>query len=379
MRDDKRLIKEAIDETFAYLDERPSLEARIMNSIDAQERPRRRVRTSLILAFAILLALSMVAYAEYRWHVLGAFPWFVGENPVNADEIMQSDLASVTADGVTITIEEAGYDGRTLFVTYSHRAEGDDTVYTEENAYEFWDNHPTVGWWSDTLWINGEAIGMAWGSATESIYTGVPGELMTVEYWRLEHEDVLMDGVVEISLPIGRRQEIPPYRMDPTRYDEYMNMLLPEDGAVTFTLDTRGVQERVKTIEPNIVTDIGEATAWVSEAVFTPMKTYITLHHEVKPEAMAAYIAENGEGYYDDQGNLMFPFTGADVLQDWAWRLTLVDGEGNALFPGKSGAEGFGDTMSEFTYPYIEEMPYELYLAPVNDGIADMSRAVKIK
>ena len=59
MRDDKRLIKEAIDETFAYLDERPSLEARIMNSIDAQERPRRRVRTSLILAFAILLALSV--------------------------------------------------------------------------------------------------------------------------------------------------------------------------------------------------------------------------------------------------------------------------------------------------------------------------------
>ena len=34
---------------------------------------------------------------------------------------MQSDLAQVTVNGVDITIREAGYDGKTLFIQYSFR------------------------------------------------------------------------------------------------------------------------------------------------------------------------------------------------------------------------------------------------------------------
>lgn len=124
-----------------------------------------------------------------------------------------------------------------------------------------------------------------------------------------------------------------------------------------------------------------EVTAKVTEAVFTPLMTYITLDLKVNPDAMAAFIAENGEGYKDENGNILWPYGGMDVFGEWILSLQLVDGNGTVVFPDYQGGQnGYGNDRAEFLYPYMECIPVEqLYLAPVESGTVDMSRAVLVK
>ena len=117
----------------------------------------------------------------------------------------------------------------------------------------------------------------------------------------------------------------------------------------------------------------------MTEAAFSPLLTYITLGLEVNPDAMAAYIAENGDGYYNDEGQLLFPYDGLDVFSDYLFSLSLVDGEGKELFPDHYGNNGMGSRWAEYIYPYIENMPDELWLAPVDGGQADMTYAIRVK
>ena len=117
----------------------------------------------------------------------------------------------------------------------------------------------------------------------------------------------------------------------------------------------------------------------ITDLLFTPLMTYITLDLKVNPDVMAAYIQENGAGHKDDNGQVIFPFGGMDVFGDWVTSLELVDGDGTILFPGHHGQNGYGNEWAEFLYPYIETIPNALYLAPVKDGTADMTQAVQIK
>ena len=75
----------------------------------------------------------------------------------------------------------------------------------------------------------------------------------------------------------------------------------------------------------------------------------------------------------------MWPYGGMDVFQNWVCSLELVDGQGKLVFPGHAGQNGYGNEWAEFLYPYLENIPAELYLAPVEDGVADMSQAVRVK
>ncbi|MBQ7656613.1 MAG: hypothetical protein IJS41_08915, partial [Clostridia bacterium] len=120
-------------------------------------------------------------------------------------------------------------------------------------------------------------------------------------------------------------------------------------------------------------------TAKVTEAAFTPLMTYITLNLKVNPDAMAAYIQENGAGHKDENGQVIFPYSGMDVFGEWVDSLELVDGNGKLLFPGHHGQNGYGDGWAEFLYPYLETIPTELFLAPIQDGAADMTQAVRIQ
>ena len=108
--------------------------------------------------------------------------------------------------------------------------------------------------------------------------------------------------------------------------------------------------------------------------------TYITLDLEVNPDALAAYIAENGEGYVDENGELLWAYGGMDVFSDYLMSLELVDGKGDVVFPGFYGQNGYGNDSAEYLYPYLETIPDELYLAPINDdGKGDLGQAVLVK
>lgn len=362
---------------------------------DAVRGLRRKGRILIFVLVAALL-LAGVALAAYHWKLFDALSFMTGPSPMKADEVMQSDLAQVTVNNVTITINEAGYDGKTLFLRYTYHMLDVDTPLgafrdgaaaeyggeegiSEEDMQLLYDHN--VGWWIDQLWIDGRCVDMPNNSGGVTSGSTTPGEIVQTEYWRLDNVDVQLSGEVEIALPIGECQSVSDYSLlkHPEKYDENGMLMLPEKGMVTFTLNTEGMLNKVVTENPDVPVTTSGGTAEVSEVSFTPLMTYITLKLEADPDAVAAYQAEYGEGFYDDDGNLLWAYGGADVFTDWIDSLNLVDGDGNLLFPDNYGQNGLGDDWAEFVYPYIENIPEALYLAPVTDGTADLTEAVRVR
>lgn len=343
---------------------------------------------ALIFALIAVLALGTVAFAATQWGIFGSLSEMLGMQPPTADSVMQDDLHQETVNGVEITIEEAGYDGRTLFLQYSYRFPGIDEplgtvskhgerMLTDDDMALF--EQYNLGWWVDAFWINGQPMEMAGNSGSNDRGSEVPGEIIHTEYWRLDNIDVELSGKVEIALPIGESQ---PAEYRKAIFDKASGQYtLPDKGVVTFSFDASDTLSRVVTLNPNVETVTPEVTAKVSEAAFTPLMTYITLDLTANPEALAAFKQENGEGYYDEQGNLLWPYSGMDMYSGWIVGLKLVDGDGKELFPDAVGCNGVGNGWAEFLYPYMDpaNLPDELWLAPMDGDTADMEYAIRVK
>ena len=343
---------------------------------------------ALIFALIAVLALGTVAVAATQWGIFGSLSEMLGMQPPTADSVMQGDLHQETVNGVEITIEEAGYDGRTLFLQYSYRFPGIDEplgtvskhgerMLTEDDMALF--EQYNLGWWVDAFWINGQPMEMAGDSGSNDRGSENPGEIIHTEYWRLDNIDVELSGKVEIALPIGESQ---PAEYRKAIFDKASGQYtLPDKGVVTFSFDASDTLSRVVTLNPNVETVTPEVTAKVSEAAFTPLMTYITLDLTANPEALAAFKQENGEGYYDEQGNLLWPYSGMDMYSGWIVGLKLVDGDGKELFPDAVGCNGVGNGWAEFLYPYMDpaNLPDELWLAPMDGDTADMEYAIRVK
>jgi len=62
--------------------------------------------------------------------------------------------------------------------------------------------------------------------------------------------------------------------------------------------------------------------------------------------------------------------------------LDLVDVNGKPVFDGTQGSGGLQGGSKDrawFMYPALKTYPGEMFLAPVNGGVADMSLAVRVK
>ena len=366
-------------------------------------------RRTLVIVLVIVLALGAFALAATQWHIFDSISlsYLTGENPVNADSVMQRDLYKETVNNTEISIQEVGYDGRILMVQYKYQFPDVDKAFgvtlrdrygdnipedelkdaggdpdkplpgwsDQEKMYEALNAH-NVGWWYDSIWINGEEVNAPEGSEQGMDGTAVPGEIICTLVWRLNNNGVIVNGPIEISLPIGDTSDTEL----PLERDENGNNKKPEKGMITFTFDAGDIQSRVKTYHPDKETATPEVTAKVREAAFTPLMSYIYLDLQVNPDAMAAFIAENGEFVKDEDGTELWPYTPMDLFEHWVWSLELVDGSGNLIFPGQQGCEACGSDSADFIYPYLKELPDELYLAPVempetdDDGNMDMSQ-----
>ncbi|MBQ8161697.1 MAG: hypothetical protein IJ083_13255 [Clostridia bacterium] len=377
-----------------------------------KESTRKAIRTAgrystrtVILAAALAVMVCAVALAATQWHVFDSLSFMLGTTPPPAaDSLMQRNLYQDTVNHVEITVREAGYDGRTLLLEYSYRMLDVDTPYGVTAGELFGEDLPEgltadmyvealkgdaqsdlqahqVGWWIDNFWINGKAVDMPNNSGAVVTGSGVPGEIIHTEYWRLDNEGFSLNGPVQISLPIGERQNLADYskKNHPEKYDADGSLKLPEKGIVTFTYDAKDILSQVNIIHPEEEKVLPDVTAKVSEAAFSPLMTYITLDLKVNPDALAAFIAENGEGAKNEAGEVMWPYGGMDVFQDWVCSLELVDGQGKLVFPGHAGQNGYGNEWAEFLYPYLETIPSELYLAPIEGGVADMTQAIVVK
>ncbi len=350
-------------------------------------KPVRSMRRVVLVAALLAVLFCTAAYAAYRWDLFEEISFMTGAEPKNADMLMQHSLHQEIVNGVEITISEAGYDGRTMFIQYRYRIlDADKPLGTPEDGGITREGsqmlaQTNVGWWIDHMWVDGQCLDMAANSGSVITGSDVPGEMICSDYWRLDNLDVELKGKVEVSLPIGERQPLEEYyrRTHPEKYTDDGQLMLPDKGVVTFTLDTGDMLDHVITESPNVYTEHPDVRVCVSEVAFTPLMTYITLDMEENEESLKAYIAKHGEGYYDDEGKLIFPYDGSDVYGSWISKLKLVDGEGKELFPGHYGNNGFGSKWAEFLYPYIETIPDALYLAPAENGRIDMTYAVKVR
>ena len=354
---------------------------------------------ALMLSLALVCGAALAEESGAEWHLFDTIAELTEcEVPASAARIMQRDLYKETVNNVEITILEAGYDGRSLFLCYSFRmldvdeplgataadVYGDDLPegmdpemyidgYVGNDGEELLYNH-NVGWWIDEIWINGVPLDdMPEGSGQFVTGTGVNGELLETDFWRIDQVDVFLEGKVQISLPIGDMQDYTEYYETHPERDG-----IPEAGIVTFEYDATGILDTLRVAHPEQETVLPEVTATVREAVFSPVMTYVTLDLEVSEEAMEAFIAENGEAILDDDGEVIWYYSAMDVFDAWATDLTLTDGDGNVLFPGFSGPDVLGDEFASFLCPCLETVPGTLYLAPVTDGKADISRAVRL-
>ena len=163
------------------------------------------------------------------------------------------------------------------------------------------------------------------------------------------------------------------------KYNDDGLMKVPEEGMVTFEFDAENYASAVRVFRPEAETVLPDVTVSVREAAFSPVMTYIKLDLTVSPDALEAFIAENGEGVMDEAGEIVWPYGPMDVIGEWLESMQLTDGNGTILFPENIGPSEYGDESAEFILPYLETLPDALYLAPIgDDGVADLSRAVPV-
>lgn len=322
------------------------------------------------------------------------FDILIGTKPQNAESLMQYDLAKESFDECDIEIKQAAYDGMSLYVVYSIRERAateclgeydpiTGTRYAEDIGRTEAMKRDGIGYWSDSFWIDGKEVSMPGGSYGQTIGSETPGELLTYYTFRLDNSGLYLNSKeTKVSLPIGKRD--PDEKLIINK--ETGEIAMPKSGLVTFTIDTTS-RAGVKVSHPNIENswDIMEY-AKASEVTYTPLMMYITLDVKVRPEAIEAYKKANGEGYLDEQGNLMWAYSGMDVYGSWCFDLELVDGSGKRVFEDLSqygyiyGNQGSGDEQLWFLYPYMEKYPDEMWIAPVDEnGVADMTKGVRVK
>ncbi len=342
---------------------------------------KRRTLTFVLAAILLIAAVATAATLLSR----NVFEVTMGVTPENAGSLTQHDLAKETIGHAEITIKEAAYDGMSLYIVYSIR----DTTATErlgqpdetgmwllrEEDYQYI-HDLGVGWWSDNLWIDGKSVDMPSMSGGMDLPGEQPGEMLSYMQYRLDQVDLYLTGTnVEVSMPIGPRQP----REELVFTDEGMEK--PKAGLVSFHMDCSS-RDQVTVENPNIVAKTPQFSAQVSEVVYSPIQMYVTVNWAVDPDVMAAYIAENGDGYYDENGVKYWDYGGQEVCGPTIMSMTLVDETGKPVFEnmqGFYGCGGAGDTIAWYTFPYAEKYPDKMFLAPDMGGQVDMSLAIQLR
>lgn len=347
----------------------------------------------VILVAALLLAMTTAALALLNPEVLRVIWGKDASMRANFPEQMQHDVSEVTVGDARVRLEEVIYDGVSLYTTYSIRDmtatelwgesfEGrkSESRFLRTEEYERI-SEMDVGWWTDGIWINGRRIGMPAMSGGDEVGGDEPGEIVYHSIWRLDQEDVYLTGKARVALPIGQRW---PEWYKETPRNEDGTFQEPARNMMVFTIDADKVQG-VNRTQPNVKTVCEDGVEiWAAEADFTPMKLYVTLNYTVPQYLIDDYcIAMGTDGWYNDEGKLMMAFGEFEVAEQWAYDFRMVDEDGNVLvdLPINSydGCQGFGRNVIFYTFPYMDEYPSPLYIAPVQDGVADMDRKVLLR
>lgn len=113
------------------------------------------------------------------------------------------------------------------------------------------------------------------------------------------------------------------------------------------------------------LTDLGESIASGVHAIYSPVRLYLCVAMEPKPDALRAQMEADrrtAAGLFEVDAN----WSAAEVNARWAKRATLTDGEGNVLERAVCGARGLTDAGARevfFEFNALETYPETMYLA----------------
>ena len=110
----RKQIHEAVDESLSHLDARPSLYGAIMAQTQGEQKVKRRISVGVVLALAMLLAMTAIGVAATRFGMLD-FNWRQKENAEYVEHILTLDEAYEN-DYVSITVTDAVFDGVQLSI-----------------------------------------------------------------------------------------------------------------------------------------------------------------------------------------------------------------------------------------------------------------------
>lgn len=130
-----------------------------------------------------------------------------------------------------------------------------------------------------------------------------------------------------------------------------------------------GANRDSATVTMRALIDVGESIAHSVHVIYSPIRLYLCVAMEVKPEALAAQQAADKK-----MAAGMFKvdplWSAATVNARWARKAVLVDGDGCELYAATHGARGMTDAGAKevfFEYNALESYPEKMYL--VADGI----------
>lgn len=373
---------------FAQIQEQEATQSHVVTL----PRPGIRKRAAALILIAALLMAGVALATAFAPRVLSLF-W--GSDLAMREDFpsrVQQDVTEVMVGDCRVRIEEAVYDGVSLYVTYSIRNMTVDRMMgtqfrdapegqrqlTEEDFIEIrsWE----AGDWHDGLWLNGKDTDMP-ETAVMEMGGDEPGEIVVSSMYHLGLSGIVLEGNTRVSLPIGKRQ-VWTYETYPTLpRDEEGGLLEPEEGCVSFYVSAEGLPvERVTDGPVSLWPDGTEV--WTAEAVFTPVKLYLTLNYRVPDELIEAYKEAMGSDGFYYEGRLVYAYSALDIADEWIGSFVLADENGQPV-DAKSGhydgCYGMGDTMFRYIFPYMDEYPSPLYVAPLVNGQPDMTRRVLVR
>lgn len=348
-----------------------------------------RARRMVVLVAVLMLLLSSFAVAAtVRPELLQIFWGREFQLDKRLETYRKTQVVTQRIGDYRVSVEEAIYDGVSLYVQYSIRDMTSDKLLGESNdtsdrryltdedmdAIDAW----LVGNWTDAIWLNGHETDMPGMSGGEMWAGDEPGEVIFSEMYRLDQEGISLSGEVRIALPIGQKQQ-------QTR--EFIQEHLLEDGTrpepdagmIVFSLNA---DAPVTHYEQGPITTLPDGSrVWLQQADDTLMKCYITLGYEISDQQKADYISVYGEGMQMEDGSIL-PWPDAEMLGTWPYNMTLVDKQGNVLCQELSYAEGLwgiGNGEIHYVFPHIEGQWEEMYIVPMSrDGLVDMEWAIPL-
>lgn len=310
---------------------------------------RLRLATVLIALMVLLAAIGVAAGVHYG--VFDFMARMLGQSDVlpQAVELVQSNLAELQTEHMTIVLTEAVYDGGSLRVVYAvrqrdaaapiTRAELDDAQSAFRKALAA---DGVSVWGCDWFYIDGAEHTMTSGSTNDTMPGAENGEALCYMDICLASAGIAPQGDFNVSLPIIRRG-----RGDVTTLD--FSVKAVDAPAATMPASTHG----------------NGATVTVLSASLSPVRAYVNLRIEKDANASERDFAL--------------------ALADWQ-DAVLVGAQGNelaALSEMQTSAREEG-RYAEYSFVFLPTDAAEAYIAPTiiddNDQwVVDMTQAIRLK